>query len=52
MVLSEQAAKTHAGRLLTKLGLRDRIQAVIAASENDLVVSRSTPWSPKNDCGR
>ena len=37
LYISEATVKTHVGRVLTKLGLRDRIQAVIAAYETGLV---------------
>ena len=37
LVISEATAKTHVARILQKLGLRDRIQAVIYAYENRLV---------------
>jgi DNA-binding NarL/FixJ family response regulator len=41
LVISEATAKTHVARILQKLGLRDRIQAVIYSYESGLVAPGS-----------
>ncbi|HEX9343968.1 MAG TPA: response regulator transcription factor [Actinomycetota bacterium] len=41
LVVSDTTVKTHVGRVLTKLDLRDRVQAVVFAYENGIVRPRS-----------
>ena len=41
--LSEATEKTHVARILSKLSLRDRAQAVVMAYETGLITPRATP---------
>jgi DNA-binding NarL/FixJ family response regulator len=49
LFISEATAKTHVARILQKLDLRDRVQAVIYAYESGLVAPGSTEGTPRSD---
>lgn len=48
LVLSEATVKTHVGRILSKLELRDRVQIVVFAYETGLI----TPAQGEGPAGR
>jgi DNA-binding NarL/FixJ family response regulator len=47
LFLSEGTVKIHVGRILAKLGLRDRVQAVVLAYESRLISPGPPPPSSR-----
>ena len=49
LFVSEGTTKTHVSNVLSKLGLRDRVQAVIFAYEHSVVVAGDPTGDPSHD---
>src|SRR5580692_5575361 len=52
LFLSEGTVKVHVGRILAKLGLRDRVQAVVLAYESRLITPGPPPPDSPGPAGR
>ncbi len=52
MVVAETTVKTHVARILTKLGVRDRVQAVVVAYETGFAGRSGMRVAPSAACSR